>query len=213
MAAITGLRQLSTAFKEACSLRILRRSSAALRPMSLPRPLAARARSRRSMPAEKCFPSPVSTTTRPASVSSTHLNMSTISSQNAAFMALTFSGRLIATWAIRSFSSTRKAWYSVTLSSSTACAWAYCQAIKSTCLKRHNYNNSRPKVDARPCDAAHALHNICARQLRQLLTLHNAIDRITRAVRMLLALQSVDVRVEPGELQSELLCEVEVIEY
>src|SRR5690606_17629147 len=152
-------------------------------------------------------------TTRTASVSSTHLNMSTISSQNAAFMALTFSGRLIATWAIRSFSSTRKAWYSVTLSSSTACAWADCQAFKSACPKRHNYNNSRPKVDAGPCDAAHALHNICARQLRQLLTLHNAIDRITRAVRMLLALQSVDVRVEPGELQSELLCEVEVIEY
>ncbi|MCY1451565.1 hypothetical protein D9M71_684370 [compost metagenome] len=73
---------------------VLRRKRA-LRPTSLPICPASEASIIRSMPAEKCLPAPLSTTARTASVSSTHWKISMISSQKAAFIALSFSGRLI----------------------------------------------------------------------------------------------------------------------
>ncbi|GEM_PF-6843990 len=71
------------------------RSVRALRAGSLPICPATDASMARSMPAEKCLPAPLMITARTASVSSTHWKISMISSQNAAFMALSFSGRLI----------------------------------------------------------------------------------------------------------------------
>ncbi|MNE83099.1 hypothetical protein D3C80_1798870 [compost metagenome] len=75
--------------------RMVWRSRRALRPTSLPSWLASDASIIRSMPEEKCLPAPLMTTARTASVSSIHLKIAMISSQNAAFIALIFSGRLI----------------------------------------------------------------------------------------------------------------------
>ncbi|MCY1439793.1 hypothetical protein D9M71_560440 [compost metagenome] len=94
--------------------RMTLRSARALRPTSLPRRLPAWASSIRSMPAEKCLPAPERTTTRTSSVSSAQRKMSMISVQKSSFIELALSGRLIATWAILSESSTRKALYSDT---------------------------------------------------------------------------------------------------
>ncbi|MCY1422838.1 hypothetical protein D9M71_385350 [compost metagenome] len=92
-------------------MRILRRNRRALRPTSLPSSLATPASIIRSIPEEKCLPAPLRTTTRTSSVSSIHWKISTISLQNAAFIELIFSGRLICTWAILSTSSTLNALY------------------------------------------------------------------------------------------------------
>ncbi|MNP11972.1 hypothetical protein D3C76_1041850 [compost metagenome] len=110
-AASTGLRHLSTAVNDACRRWMVLRSRRALRPTSLPSWPASEASIIRSMPAEKCLPAPLMTTTRTASVSSIHWKMSMISSQKAAFIALSFSGRLICTWATLSLSSTLNALY------------------------------------------------------------------------------------------------------
>src|SRR4051812_48876240 len=123
MAAITGMRALSSAVKLSCSISAVSRRRARWRPASAdrffspspeppPEPTSLPpVNTARSMPAEKCLPVEDKTMARAQPSALMPLMISGSSIQNAGTMVLSSSGRLSCTWATWSLSLTSKQVY------------------------------------------------------------------------------------------------------